>query len=334
MNIRHLVSARPGKAQSCAVIDRRRSGSRRALLVIPFVFSLALTACVSPSPDLAPLSATTKSKSGTSSSPSASSDAASSANGSAAQALNSLPVKGRAPKTGYDRDSFGSAWADVDRNGCDTRNDILARDLVERQMQDSCIVLSGVLYPDPYTAGNITFVRGKSLVDIDHVVALGNAWVTGAFQWDSEKKQQFANDPLNLLAVSASANRQKSDADAATWLPSNSAYRCAYVSRQIAVKAKYSLWVTSSEKAMMAKVLTACPDATLPDNATLPMPVPTSPGQGGATTPPPAAGQPQRYRSCDEARKAGVTPIRKNGNRAIYDMNQHLDRDKDGVACE
>lgn len=307
-------------------------GIRGAFLAFSVALSMALTACASPSPDLSPLSASTK---GTPSAPSPSTfSGATSASGSAAQALNSLPVKGRAPKTGYDRNSFGPAWADVDRNGCDTRNDILARDLVERQMQDACVVLSGVLYPDPYTAENITFVRGKSLVDIDHVVALGNAWVTGAFQWESSKKEQFANDPLNLLAVSASANRQKSDSDAASWLPSNSAYRCSYISRQIAVKAKYSLWVTSSEKAMMAKVLATCPDEALPDNATLPMPVPTAPGQGGASTSPTPIGQPQRYRSCDEARKAGVTPIRKNGNRAIYDMNQHLDRDKDGVACE
>ena len=253
--------------------------------------------------------------------------------GDAAEALASLPVKGRAPKTGYDRGSFGPAWKDVNGNGCDTRNDILARDLVERQMQDECVVLSGVLYPDPYTASNITFVRGKSLVDIDHVVALGNAWVTGAFQWDSSKKEAFANDPLNLLAVSASANRQKSDADAATWLPSNKAYRCAYVARQIAVKGKYQLWVTSAERDAMARVLTTCPGEPLPQNSDLPTPVPT-PTDGPKPSNPPEQGAIVKYSSCAKAKAAGVTPIIKSTNPELYAKNSHLDRDKDGRACE
>lgn len=254
------------------------------------------------------------------------------ASGDAAETLGTLPVKGRAPKTGYDRDSFGSAWKDVDGNGCDTRNDILARDLVERQMQDSCVVLSGVLYPDPYTATNITFVRGKSLVDIDHVVALGNAWVTGAFQWDTNKKESFANDPLNLLAVSASANRQKSDADAATWLPKNRAYRCAYVARQIAVKAKYQLWVTAPEREAMTKVLASCPGEPLPTNASLPVPVPVPDiNEPGTETP---AAKNVKYSSCAKARAAGVTPITKASNPDLYALNRHLDRDGDGAACE
>lgn len=254
------------------------------------------------------------------------------ASGSAAEALAKLPVKGRAPKTGYDRDSFGPAWKDMDQNGCDTRNDILSRDLVERQMQDSCVVLSGVLYPDPYTATNITFVRGKSLIDIDHVVALGNAWVTGAFLWPSEKREAFANDPLNLLAVQASANRQKSDADAATWLPSNKAYRCSYVARQIAVKLAYGLWVTEPEKAAMQTVLTACPGEPLPTGGMTPAPVPT-PDESAKPEDPKPVGT-QRYKSCAAARAAGVTPILKSVNADLYAANKHLDRDGDGRACE
>lgn len=255
--------------------------------------------------------------------------------GDAASTLATLPVKGRAPKTGYDRNSFGPAWKDVDRNKCDTRNDILARDLVERQMQGSCIVLSGVLYPDPYTATNITFVRGKSLVDIDHVVALGNAWVTGAFQWDTPKKEAFANDPLNLLAVSASANRQKSDADAATWLPSNRPYRCAYVARQIAVKSKYGLWITSAEKDAMVNTLSACPGEPLPTNSNLPAPVPVGPPSPETSSPPQdEPGAVKRYANCTEARSAGVAPIRKVDSPDLYELNIHLDRDRDGVACQ
>ena len=178
--------------------------------------------------------------------------------------LASLPVKGGAPKTGYDRDEFGSAWKDVDGNGCDTRNDILIRDLVERQMRDECVVLSGVLYPDPYTGEDVVFVRGKSVVDVDHVVSLGNAWVTGAALWDRSKREAFANDPLNLLAVSARANRQKSDGDAATWLPSNGGFRCDLVALQVAVKVKHGLWVTPAESEAMLRVLDSCPGLMLP----------------------------------------------------------------------
>jgi hypothetical protein len=175
--------------------------------------------------------------------------------------LDGLRVAGRGPKTGYSREAFGSPWLDVDRNGCDTRNDILTRDLRERVYRSarSCAVATGIL-DDPYTARTITFVRGgPSEVDIDHVVALGNAWVTGAARFTERQRVLFANDPLNLLAVDAGANRQKGDADAATWLPSNRSFRCAYVARQIAVKDAYGLAVTPPERDAMIRVLDRCP---------------------------------------------------------------------------
>ena len=172
----------------------------------------------------------------------------------AVSVLDVLLVKGRAPLTGYSRDQFGLAWIDVDRNGCDTRTDILVRDLVERVMSGRCKVLSGVLYPDPYTGRKLVYVRGRSVVDIDHVVALGNAWATGAQRLSATDRTAFANDPLNLLAVEASSNRQKGDGDAATWLPANKGFRCAYVARQVAVKAKYHLWVTRADAELVARV--------------------------------------------------------------------------------
>jgi hypothetical protein len=187
---------------------------------------------------------------------------------SAALALDALPVKGRAPKTGYSREQFGPSWKDVDGNGCDTRNDVLIRDLVERQMSGNCKVMSGVLYPDPYTGKKIVFTYGKSLIDIDHVVALGDVWVKGGQQLTSTQRTAIANDPLNLLAVDYSANRQKSDSDAASWLPSNKSYRCAYVARQIAVKTKYHLWITVAEKDAMGVVLSTCPTQGLPTDRT------------------------------------------------------------------
>ncbi|MCU1519770.1 MAG: hypothetical protein JWN19_155 [Arthrobacter sp.] len=176
--------------------------------------------------------------------------------------LATLPIKGRAPKTGYSRDQFGQAWTDVDRNGCDTRNDMLRRDLTALAIKPGtrdCVVLSGLLN-DPYTATLINFLRGNSTstaVQIDHVVALSDAWQKGAQQLSPAQRMSFANDPLNLLAVDGTANQQKSDGDAATWLPPNKSFRCEYVARQISVKSSYSLWVTQAEHDAMARVLGA-----------------------------------------------------------------------------
>ena len=111
------------------------------------------------------------------------------------------------------------------------------------------------------------FLRGvgtSSLIQIDHVVAVSDAWQKGAFKWGSATKISFYNDPLNLLAVNGKLNSQKGDGDAATWLPPMKSYRCAYVSRQIAVKAKYSIWVTTAEKAAMKSILAKCPGQLLP----------------------------------------------------------------------
>lgn len=191
------------------------------------------------------------------------------ATGSAAEALAALPVKGRAPKTDYAREQFGAGWADVGE--CDMRQYILARDLADERLDtDGCTVLAGRL-ADPYTGEFIDFRRGtttSSDVQIDHVVALSNAWQTGAQQLDEGRRAEFANDPLNLLAVEGRANQQKSDADAATWLPPNKTYRCQYVARQIAVKAKYTLWVTEAERGAMADVLVTCLGQQLPAQET------------------------------------------------------------------
>ncbi|WP_443055247.1 HNH endonuclease family protein [Streptomyces sp. NBC_00704] len=185
--------------------------------------------------------------------------------GAALAAARALPVKGRAPKTGYGREKFGSAWADTDSNSCDTRDDILKRDLERVRFADGhCKVSYGVLEFDPYSGKDVTYRRGSSKVDIDHMVALSDAWQKGAKYWDAGKRIALANDPLNLLAVDASTNRSKGDGDTATWLPPNKAYRCTYVAAQVAVKKKYELWVSAAEKAAMEKVLTACPGQRLP----------------------------------------------------------------------
>ena len=238
--------------------------------------------------------------------------------------LNTLPVKGRAPKTGYSRAQFGDAWSDIDRNGCDTRNDILNRDLTAKQHKNSrgCVVISGILN-DPYTGKVINFMRGKDTseqVQIDHVVALSDAWQSGAQEISAQERLQLANDPENLLAVDGPANQQKSDSDAATWLPANASFRCSYVARQIRVKAKYHLWVKPAEKEAMINVLTPCAGA-----AAKPAPVPqvdTPPAQNPA----PALA----FQTCADARAAGS----RNMHRGAPGYSEHLDRDGDGIACE
>ena len=183
----------------------------------------------------------------------------------ARDALAALPTKGRAPKTGYKRSQFGDGWAKS--GGCDTRNVILRRDLTNAVLgDDNCKVQAGAL-SDPYTGQRIAFKRGANssgAVQIDHVVALSNAWQTGAQQLSSEQRISLANDPLELLAVDGPANQQKGDGDAATWLPSNKPFRCQYIARQIAVKKKYSLWVTPPERTAMERILASCPEQRLP----------------------------------------------------------------------
>ncbi|NLR25170.1 DUF1524 domain-containing protein [Rothia dentocariosa] len=247
--------------------------------------------------------------------------------------LNTLPVKGRAPKTGYSRAQFGDAWSDIDHNGCDTRNDILNRDLTAKQHKNSrgCVVISGILN-DPYTGKVINFMRGKDTseqVQIDHVVALSDAWQSGAQEISAQERLQLANDPENLLAVDGPANQQKSDSDAATWLPANASFRCSYVARQIRVKAKYHLWVKPAEKEAMINVLTPCAGAA---EAPAPKPVPDAPA------PVPQADSPQEqnpapaltFQTCDDARAAGY----RNMHRGAPGYSEHLDRDGDGIACE
>jgi len=185
----------------------------------------------------------------------------------AARALRALTVRSPNDASGlpeYRREAFGQRWADTDHNGCDTRNDILARDLARPTFKPGtrdCVVLAGTL-AEPYTGRTIEFERGdktSSLVQIDHVVALADAWRSGAWRWDEQRRTEFANDPANLLAVDGQANQDKSAASADRWLPPNTAFRCEYVKRQIGVKSAYGLSVTQSEQDAMAAELATCP---------------------------------------------------------------------------
>lgn len=178
----------------------------------------------------------------------------------AREVIDSLPVKGRAPLTGYQREEFGNGWADKDGDGCSTREDVLRRDLRDVVLRDSCAVASGTLL-DPYSGTAIEFRAGPDSSDevqIDHVVALANAWQTGAQQWTAQKRAAFANDLGELLAVDGDLNQLKQAADAATWLPPNKGFRCQYVAMQVLIKHRWGLWLTAAEKTAIAGVLDRC----------------------------------------------------------------------------
>lgn len=178
----------------------------------------------------------------------------------ATSVLAKLKVKGKAPATGYSRAKFGSGWKDPDGNKCDARQDMLNRDMSKVKFKDKkkCAVSSGTLN-DLYTGKKINWKLKANSVDIDHMVALKNAWISGAQQLSSAQRVSLSNDPLNLMASDASANRSKGDKNTAEWLPKNKDFRCQYVATQISVKHKYALSVTAPEKAAMAKVLKSCP---------------------------------------------------------------------------
>ncbi|WP_240372602.1 GmrSD restriction endonuclease domain-containing protein [Brevibacterium zhoupengii] len=287
-----------------------------------------------------------------------------SAPGTALAMLEELEVKGRAPKTGYDADLF--KWrSDADHNGCDTRNDVLRRDLNDITLKagtKGCVVIAGDL-DDTYKGETYAFDREPNNIDIDHVVARSNAWQTGAAKFDEDTLREFGNDPLNLLAVSSSLNRQKGDGDAATWLPPAKSYRCEYVSRQIAIKHKYDLWVVAAEKSAMKRVLGTCddepaftknvawPEPGEGDNATTEEDTTTkkksssgsesssgSKSSSGSTS---DSGQKSTssgsgssgsvyYKNCTAVRDAGAAPVR----RGDPGYGSHLDRDGDGIGCE
>lgn len=177
----------------------------------------------------------------------------------ATEVLEKLEVKGRAPKKGYSREEFYDRWPLVD--GCSLRQRILKRELGETAVLEGCDVLSGE-FDEPYTGEHVVLNNRSDVakIQIDHVVALSDAWQKGAQYKDYETRNKIATDPLNLLAVDGDANEQKSDGDAATWLPKNKKFRCQYVARQISVKYKYGLWVTEAEKEAILRVLENCPN--------------------------------------------------------------------------
>lgn len=182
---------------------------------------------------------------------------------SASALLNKIPSGQGHPASEYQRNAFGPAWADVDHNGCDTRNDILRRDLTSITLKPNtrdCVVLTGRLL-DPYSGTEINFIRGQrtsTAVQIDHLVPLGLAWQDGASAWNAQQREAFANDPTNLTAVDGPANEQKSDDGPSQWLPANAAYRCIYVARFVLVAADYQLTLSTADHSAIQTELDRC----------------------------------------------------------------------------
>ena len=179
----------------------------------------------------------------------------------AVEVLAELEVKGRAPKTGYTREEFYGGWPTVE--GCSLRQKIIRREFGETAViLDGCNVVAGE-FDEPYTGAHMVFNNREEIgkgIQIDHVVALSDAWQKGAQNLTKEERYAVATDALNLIAVDAAANKKKSDGDAATWLPANKKFRCQYVARQVSVKYKHKLWVTEAEKGAILRVLENCPN--------------------------------------------------------------------------
>jgi hypothetical protein len=188
--------------------------------------------------------------------------------GGASAALAGLPVAEKTSLDGYERGCgadegcvFGPAWADVDRNGCDQRNDVLHRDLTDIEVREGtqgCVVVAGVL-ADPYTGEVVPFTKADAgLVPIDHVVPLAAAWVQGAAAWPADQRLAFANDPNNLMATTRAENSAKGDSTADEWTPSDENYGCSYATVVITVKDRYALAVSPAEEQALESLLTTC----------------------------------------------------------------------------
>jgi len=172
----------------------------------------------------------------------------------------------------YRRDAFGDTWTDDNsapggHNGCDTRNDILDRDLVDKTYVSikRCpnAVATGTLH-DPYTNATVAFARGAQVgaaVQIDHIVPLALAWDLGARTWSDDMRLRFANDPANLIAVDGPANQDKGDSEPAAWMPPNHAFWCQYAVQFANVLRGYGLPVDAPSAMALRDAAATCPAA-------------------------------------------------------------------------
>ncbi|WP_182066366.1 HNH endonuclease family protein [Curtobacterium sp. ME12] len=237
---------------------RRRT--KQQLVTAAALFAAAAVGTIA-APYVHPTTATGEIRSTSTEQPSPSSTVSA---GEALRDLRALDISDAYVPARYDRDAFGPAWADTDRNGCDTRNDVLRRDLtavVIKPGTRECVVLSGTLH-DPYTGRTITFERGNTsslAVQIDHRVPLSYAWRHGAASWTPKQREMFANDQAtNLVAVDGPANEEKSDSGPAEWMPANTGDACSYAASFVTVATKWQLSIATDDEHALARTLTTC----------------------------------------------------------------------------
>ncbi|KUN17691.1 hypothetical protein AQJ11_38090 [Streptomyces corchorusii] len=173
-------------------------------------------------------------------------------------ALAQLPVRTE-DRTGYERTKF-KHWVDADKDGCNTRAEVLKAEAVVAPEQGASCRLSGGAWFSPY---DDRFIQGPKGLDIDHLVPLAEAWDSGASAWSAKEREAYANDlgdERALIAVSAASNRSKADQDPSTWLPPAVGYRCQYVADWVADKTRWGLSIDTGEQAALTEVLGNCPD--------------------------------------------------------------------------
>jgi hypothetical protein len=270
---------------------------------------------------------------------------------SAVELLDTLQVKAETASGTYNRSLF-KHWIDADGDGCDTRDEVLQE---ESTKKISCR-LSGGSWISAYDGLKTT---KPSTLDIDHFVPLKEAWESGAFAWDNETRQRFANDldySMSLIAVSAKTNRSKSDRDPASWLPPSTSFVCQYVGRWVAVKYRWSLAIDPAEKKVLSNKLGTCGSkatVAIPNLATIAVGVIATPSPSASATPKPSAipsvsstplasATPQpsattkaldpKFASCAEAKRNGYNRSYVKGVDPEY--YYYRDGDADGVVCE
>ena len=176
-------------------------------------------------------------------------------------ALAALPVRDE-DRTGYERSKFRH-WIDADRDGCNTRQEVLKSEAVIAPEQGPKCTLTGGEWFSPYDDTYFTVARA---LDIDHLVPLAEAWDSGASAWTAKEREAYANDlgdDRALIAVSAASNRSKADQDPATWQPPAVGYRCTYATDWVAVKTRWSLAIDPVERSALTQILSACPNPAI-----------------------------------------------------------------------
>ena len=250
--------------------------------------------------------------------------------------LGKLKVTTEHPN-GYNRSLF-TLWDDVDHDGCNTRKEVLLAEANNRPSESGSCTLFGGRWKSVYD--NITFTNARSL-DIDHMVPLSEAWQSGAYRWDSDTRERYANDlgySRSLIAVSAASNRAKGDKDPYLWMPPNHAYWCQYVGDWIAIKYRWGLTIDVAEKRDLLAKVNSCGARThtiKPALAVRHFSATSSSGgsgSGGAGT---SGGShsktDKRFYTCKDAKAAGYGPYYRGRD---IEYSWYSDRDGDGIACE